>query len=194
MKAPASEPTRFGTGRYDYVVSFIVVVLLIAVGWFSSSTPTTQTQAKSDSTSSQQSWEKAQRNFQSQAHDGFQCANSTENQPIVSFDGGKYWWKDDRRCIERLQKKRDEDAQISSYWPTTMRVNTDMDSFWLPSEERTCQTFPDEKGTVAIVICGSTAHANHNIPVKFWGGVDRNTVSDWKCRRETEEFVCRAID
>jgi hypothetical protein len=28
----------------------------------------------------------------------------------------------------------------------------------------------------------------------FSGSVDRDTVSDWKCRREGDEFVCRAID
>jgi len=28
-----------------------------------------------------------------------------------------------------------------------------------------------------------------HIPVRFWGGVDRNTVSNWKCRREKDDFV-----
>ncbi len=69
-----------------------------------------------------------------------------------------------------------------------------MDSFWLNNEERTCQTFPDGKGRVQRVSCGSTSHQDHSIPVKFWGGLDRNTVSDWKCRREGDEFVCRALD
>ena len=145
-----------------------------------------------------ESWAKAQRNFQGHAHDDFQCADSTEKQPIVSFDGGLFWWKDDGRCAARMQKKRDEDAEALSYWSTTVRVNTDMDSFWLPDEERTCQTSPDEKGRVATVTCDATPHTTHNIPVKFWGGVDRNTVSSWKCRREkdlfSDEFVCRAID
>jgi hypothetical protein len=144
------------------------------------------------------SWEKAQSNFQNQAQDSFICATSSENEPIVSFDDGTFWWKDDGRCARRLQKKKDEDAQTYSYWSTTVRVNTDMDSFWLPDEERTCQTFPDDKGRVATVTCDATAHAIHNIPVKFWGGVDRDTVSDWKCRREKDVFedvfVCRAID
>ena len=81
---------------------------------------------------------------------------------------------------ERIQKNRNEDAQIHSYWATTVRVDTDMDSFWLPDEERTCQTFPDNKGRVATVTCDATSHATHNIPVKFWGGVDRDTVSNWK--------------
>lgn len=146
----------------------------------------------------QRSREQMQRNFQGEAHDSFICANSTEHQPVVSFDDGQFWWKDDGRCADRRQKRRDEDAQNYSYWSTTIRVDTDMDSFWLPDEERNCQTFPDSKGRVATVLCDATAHANHNIPVKFWGGVDRDTVSDWKCRREkdifSDEFVCRAID
>jgi TPR repeat protein len=99
----------------------------------------------------------------------------------------------------RQQQQRDEDAWIYSYWPTTIRVDTDMDSFWLSDEERTCWTYPNDKGRVAFVACSASgSHRDHNIPVKFWGDVDRNTVSDWKCRREksilSDEFVCRAID
>jgi len=153
------------------------------------------------------------RNSNGEAHDSFICSISTENAPIMSFDYGHYWWIDDRRCTaqqeqerrrleqtERQQrelerKRRDEDAELASYWPTTLRVDTDMDSFWLPSEERTCQTYPDDKGRIVTVACNATgSHRDHNIPVKFWGGVDRNTVSDWKCRRESDEFVCRAMD
>jgi hypothetical protein len=138
--------------------------------------------------------EKVERNFQGIAHDSFLCTTSTENHPMVSFDDGVFWWKDDGRCAERLQKSRDEDAQSHSYWATTIRVDTDMDSFRLLNEERTCQTFPDDKGRVATVTCDATPHTRHNIPVKFWGGVDRDTASDWKCTREKDEFVCRAID
>jgi hypothetical protein len=71
-----------------------------------------------------------------------------------------------------------------------------MNSSWLPDEEKTCQTYPGKDGKVAVVSCGSSG--SHNIPVKFWGGVDRNKVSDWTCRREkgvlSDEFVCRAIN
>ena len=99
----------------------------------------------------------------------------------------------------REQRRRDAEAEIYSYWPTTLRVDTDMDSFWLPEEERTCMTYPGEKGRIAVVACNPTgSHRERNIPVKFWGGVNRNTVSSWKCRRDksllTDEFVCRAID
>ena len=90
-------------------------------------------------------------------------------------------------------------SQLHSYWSTTVRVDTDMDSFWLPDEERTCKTYPDAKGRVAVVACNeSGSHRDHNIPVTFWGDLDRNAISDWKCRREKDtfkdEFVCRAIN
>jgi hypothetical protein len=93
------------------------------------------------------------------------------------------------------QSKANDDSYFDSYWPTTIRVDTDMDSFWLVNEERVCQTFPGDKGKIAVVSCNATgSHRDHNIPVRFWGSVDRNTVSSWKCRRETDEFVCRAIN
>jgi hypothetical protein len=145
------------------------------------------------------SWEQAQRNFQGQSDDSFKCSTDAENHDIVSFDDGHFWWKDDGRCATREgQRKRDQDAQLHSYWSTTIRVDTDMNSSWLPDEERTCQTYPDDKGRVATVTCEATPHETHNIPVQFWGGVDRNTVSSWKCRRDKDvlddRFVCKAID
>jgi hypothetical protein len=164
----------------------------------------------------QESYEQMQRNVAGTAREPYRCATSTAGTQIFSFDNGHYWWADDGRCAaeelkrqaaaeqrqseqraahERQQKQRDEDAQSSSYWPTTLRVDTDMDSFWLNNEERTCTTSPDDKGRVARVNCSANAsHQDHSIPVKFWGGVDRDTVSDWKCRREGDEFICRAID
>jgi hypothetical protein len=146
-----------------------------------------------------QAFDQMGRNIRGEAHDSFTCATSTENKPIVSFDGGSSWWVDDGRCAQRLQKAKDNDAEISSYLSTTIRVDTDMDSFWLPDEERICQSYPDDKGKVSVIGCNPTGtHRDHNIPVKFWGGVERNTISDWKCRREkdllSDEFVCRAID
>jgi len=146
-----------------------------------------------------QAFDQMGRNIRGEAHDSFTCATSTENKPIVSFDGGGSWWVDDGRCAQRLQKAKDNDAEISSYLSTTIRVDTDMDSFWLPDEERICQSYPDDKGKVSVIGCNPTGtHRDHNIPVKFWGGVERNTTSDWKCRREkdllSDEFVCRAID
>jgi hypothetical protein len=155
-------------------------------------------QIKSDAANHEQrAREQMQRNFAGTANDPFNCAMSTENQPIVSFDG-KTWWRDDGRCAVRLQKKRDEEAQLSSYRSHSLRVDTDMNASWLPDEERTCQTYPDSNGKVSTVRCTQNEGATHNIPVEFWGGVERNTVSDWKCRREKsvldDHFVCKAID
>jgi len=160
-----------------------------------------------------ESREQMLRNLQGTAHDSFTCGTSVNYEAIVSFDYGHYWWPDDGRCAvelqkkqeaaraeesqrrEQEQKKRDVDAEFYSYWPTTIRVDTDIDSLWLNDEERTCQTYPDGKGHISVVACNATgSHRNHNIPVKFWGGVDRNTTSNWKCRRESDNFACRAID
>jgi len=151
----------------------------------------------------QRSRKQASRNVQGLSHDDFRCATSTDDRKIMSFDDGNSWWIDDGRCAAKEQKAaqaaRDADAELYSYWSTTLRVDTDMNSSWLPSEERTCQTYPDYTGKISRVTCNSTgSHRDHNIPVKFWGGVSRNTVSDWKCRREkdllSDEFVCWAID
>lgn len=164
----------------------------------------------------QESFDQMERNVAGTAHDPYRCATSTADTQIFSFDNGHYWWADDGRCAreelrkqaaeeqrqieqqaarQRQQKQRDEDGEVYSYWPTTLRVDTDMDSFWLNNEERTCTTSPDDKGRVARVNCSpNTSHQDHSIPVKFWGSVDRNTVSEWKCRREGDDFVCRAID
>lgn len=105
--------------------------------------------------------------------------------------------------LERLPEPGEAPPpSLRSYWPTTIRVATNMDSFWLPDEERTCQTYPSSNGTVASVVCNplgtrlnpAVLHLNHNIPVTFWGDLDRNTISDWNCRREGDKFVCRAVD
>lgn len=98
--------------------------------------------------------------------------------------------------VATSQQMRDSDAELNSYWSTTVRVDTDMNSSWLPEEEKTCQTYPGKDARVAVVNCGSSG--NHRIPVRFWGGVDRNKISDWTCRRQkgalSDEFVCRATD
>jgi hypothetical protein len=96
--------------------------------------------------------------------------------------------------VMSAQEQRDENASLDSYWPTTLRVVTNMNSFWLDQEERMCWSVPNGEGKVAIVTCGDSKESIHNIPVKFWGGVDRGVASHWKCRREGNRFVCRAVD
>jgi len=106
--------------------------------------------------------------MQGTAKGSFTCSTSAENKPMISFDNGRSWWSDDGRCTATEQRKRDDDAQLSSYWPTNIRVDTDMDSFWLQHEERSCQTYPDAKARVAVVACNTSgSHRDHNIPVKF---------------------------
>jgi hypothetical protein len=123
--------------------------------------------------------------------DGGKCADR-DFVPGQELEGSQ---PDERQAEEEQKRKQSEAAGIFSYWPTTIRVDTDMDSFWLNNEERTCQTYPDSKGRIAAVVCNpSGSHHDHNIPVKFWGGVNRNAVTDWNCRRENDEFVCRATD
>jgi hypothetical protein len=84
---------------------------------------------------------------------------------------------------------------LSSYWPTALQVRTDMNSLWLDQEERTCASYPDKSGRVAVIHCDSSEHSDaHNIVVTFWGSVERGKSSDWKCRKQSEKFVCRAIN
>lgn len=98
-------------------------------------------------------------------------------------------------AVRQRQVEKERDSDLSSYWPTTVRVQTDMNSFWLDQEERVCVSHPDEKGRVVGVHCDSSEHSDsHNIPVTFWGSVERGKPTDWKCRKESEKFVCRAID
>ena len=75
-------------------------------------------------------------NFSNVSHDIYRCAHSTEGKLIVSFDDGNSWWIDDGRCAARMESTRDREAESSSYWPTTLRVDTDMNSSWL-SRRRT---------------------------------------------------------
>jgi hypothetical protein len=95
----------------------------------------------------------------------------------IAFFGVYIWWRSER----------------SSFRPTTIRVFADVDSSWLQNEERTCVTLPGANGRVETVKC-EVNHDFHNIPIKFWGSVDRNQVSSWNCRREGDDFVCRARD
>lgn len=125
------------------------------------------------------------------------------NDSVIIKDKFSWWWVLVLMgCIvalvllERsLYYGEDTPPSLRSYWPTEIRVDTDMDTFWLHDEERICQTYPNNKGRIAVVACSaSKSHNEHNIPVTFWGDPNRNTVSDWKCRREGDAFVCRAID
>ena len=106
--------------------------------------------------SEEQSREQMLRNVQGVIHDNFSCRVLADNELIslppghaleepsiavaMSFDGGQHWWADDGRCAalpaevqaakqKAEQDQRDADAKLYSYWSTTVRVDTDMDSF-----------------------------------------------------------------
>lgn len=100
--------------------------------------------------SEEESRQQMLRNIRGEAHDTFYCLSTA---PKVSFDYGHYWWPDDGRCAAELQAERKLSerpaAESSSNWPTTLRVETDIDTSWLQNEERTCRTYPDAHGFVA---------------------------------------------
>ena len=101
---------------------------------------------------------------------------------------------------ERLNEihSKQEGEKILSYWPSVIRVDTDMNNSWLANEERRCQSISFDQGKVSTVVCdGLPIHSSHNIPVTFWGDPNRGIISDWKCRLENSflsAFVCRAIN
>lgn len=72
------------------------------------------------------------------------------------------------------------------------RVETDMNLSWLPNEERTCLIYSDDTDKAQLVNCSTGGDKTHNIPVGFCGDVTEK-VSEWKCRRDGDEFVCGAI-
>ena len=120
-------------------------------------------------------------------------------QEFMSLDNGKSWVDDDGSCVKAEQKERDADAKMYSYWPTTVRVEADINQSWLNHEERVCTSYPSAEGRVDRVICNPDAYNTghnrlHDIPITFWGGVDRGHRSNWRCRREGDDFVCWAID
>ena len=111
----------------------------------------------------------------SESHQPTPFKACTQRRRILECVGWLFW-----RCAESARIRRHEHARLSD-------------------EERICQTYPDSKGRVSTVKCSATGDgATRNIPVDFWGGVNRNAVSNWKCRREKslldDRFVCRAID
>ena len=138
----------------------------------------------------------ADHNFQGLNNDPFICSQSATHQELVSFNRGRNWWIDTvGKCAQREQRRRDTEAENRSYIPTKLRVETDIDSTWMQHEERICTTSPNDEGRVASVHCSvSEGVLVRTLPIVFWGGVDRNTVSQWKCEREDDNFTCKAID
>lgn len=121
---------------------------------------------------------------------GIQTATGEE---FMSVDG-KPWVPDDGRCIDLVLH---DDAK--NYRSTTIRVNTDMNQGWLNEERRNCTSYPNDRGRVSTLSCSDNlTRADRNIPVTFWGKVDRGHPSIWKCERQKnlldDRFVCWALD
>jgi hypothetical protein len=96
-------------------------------------------------------------------------------------------------------QERAKGRQIMSYWPTTMRVDTDMSNSWLDQEERACTSSPEDRtGSIYWILCsGPDRSSLRNIPVTFYGDTTRGVQSDWKCRKSTflgeTRFACYAV-
>ena len=90
----------------------------------------------------------------------------------------------------------------------THEVNMYMQSDWLQGENRPCiglQTLgtPTTPPEIASLFCPEdyAGSISHDLTVKFWGKVSRpgpRTVWGaryrWRCTRDTDGFVCRALD
>jgi hypothetical protein len=93
----------------------------------------------------------------------------------------------------------------------THEVNMYMQSDWLEGENRKCsglQTLGTTRTApeISSLFCPEdyTGSSSHNLTVKFWGKVSRRNVSSaaqvwgtrysWRCSRNSDGFVCRALD
>jgi hypothetical protein len=95
--------------------------------------------------------------------------------------------------------------------PHTRTVNLYMQGDWLEGESRVCagvqtQVAKGKPIEITSLICpveffGDTSH---NLPVRFWGRVSRPSAQPfdgvlidrfrWNCTRNSDGFVCRAIN
>ena len=128
--------------------------------------------------------------------------NGKGDRVLKFYDRERFTWLDFFiivACLGLLVWLGGLSPTLRRYWPTTIRVDTDMDSSWLQDEERTCQAYPDGEGNISVVACNpSGSHRDHNIPVTFWGDPDTYIVNKCRCRKENSilgnEFACRATE
>lgn len=76
-------------------------------------------------------------------------------------------------------------------------VSIQIDGNWMMGEYRPCRSYP----ALDDLECTQRgAGAAHLLPVTFWGRIDRNEPSDWKCQRQhgvlasADSVVCWATD
>lgn len=76
-------------------------------------------------------------------------------------------------------------------------VSVQIDGNWMMGEYRPCRLYPAPED---LECTQRLAGAAHLLPVTFWGRIDRNESSDWKCQRQhgvltsTDSVVCWATD
>ena len=93
--------------------------------------------------------------------------------------------------------------------PHTRTVDMYMKGDWLQGENRKCGGVGalEEEGMVLKgIFCPSDTSNDmpHNMSIQFWGRVSREDVSsideikstkfNWSCKRNSEGFVCKALD
>jgi hypothetical protein len=93
--------------------------------------------------------------------------------------------------------------------PHDQTLNFYMKGDWLVGENRTCigfQSYPNGKGEdpqLTSISCPETYALDetpHNMTVKFWGKVSRpdmmsqNLFLSWQCIRNSDGFVCKALN
>ena len=95
------------------------------------------------------------------------------------------------------------------YIPHTAAVDFSMKPNWLVGKNRDCLGFhnaPDpNRGLIVTVDCPPSfdEQETHNVTVKFWGKTVRpysnqndpsGAMHKWRCTRESDGFVCKALD
>ena len=103
-------------------------------------------------------------------------------------------------------------ANDSGYIPHTRTVDLYMRGEWLQSENKTCVGFPkwstlNDEVKLASLNCVPDSLEGlqpHNIPVHFWGRIDRPGMKQgtlkvgreftWRCTRKSDDFTCYAIN
>ena len=80
---------------------------------------------------------------------------------------------------------------------------------WLVGEHRDCLGFHNAPqpnwGLIKTLDCPASfdAEETHNVTVKFWGKIVRpysnqndpsGAMHNWRCTRESDGFVCKALD
>jgi hypothetical protein len=102
------------------------------------------------------------------------------------------------------------DNDLSGWISHTKNIDIYMSGDWLVGENRNCRGVQNRsdgsRPFIASIYCPEDVETkiSHNVPVRFWGRVSRPdaTLTDevtgikdtWQCIRESDSFVCKAIN